>query len=206
MTIHLGVIPPAIVLPLIIGVALGLGGLIGWRMWVNYDATQAEQASFAFWSLLQSVGEQSEEATQKAVRLKESYAASPYAALAALELAKMKSEDGDLEGAATELRWVLDNGSQQVLREISTLRLARVLVAQSDPDAALRLLESGLPLAYRGLVEEIRGDAYRAKGQIDEARAAYDRALQAAGSGVPSEYLQMKRDDLGSNTAPEQES
>jgi predicted negative regulator of RcsB-dependent stress response len=62
-------------------------------------------------------------------------------------------------------------------------------------DDALSLLGSELPTAYVSLVEELRGDAFRAKGNFDEARAAYDKALLTAGGR--SEYLQLKRDSLG---------
>ena len=52
--------------------------------------------------------------------------------------------------------------------------------------------------AYASLLNEIRGDIFVAKGEIEQARDAYDQAMQtASGSGV--EFLELKRNDLGSS-------
>ena len=51
--------------------------------------------------------------------------------------------------------------------------------------------------AYASLTNEIRGDIFVAKGEIEQAKDAYDQAIQAA-SGGGVEYLQLKRNDLGS--------
>jgi predicted negative regulator of RcsB-dependent stress response len=64
----------------------------------------------------------------------------------------------------------------------------------------LAIVTGKFPSAYTSLVEEIRGDALAAKGQIEEAREAYDRAiLFAVGDAA---YLRMKRAELGAEAAP----
>lgn len=112
-----------------------------------------------------------------------------------MELAKLKAESNQLQEAVEQLRWVLEHSSQDTLRNIAKIRLARVLNAQAHNDQALELLSGEFPPGYSSLIEEIRGDAFRAKGDIEKARQAYTRALM--GAGGDSEYLKMKRDDLG---------
>lgn len=178
------------------GVIIGLGALLGWRGWVNYQENQAEAASTHYADLRAAVERgdaQTIEANAKT--LQDSFASTPYASLAALQLAKVEAEAGDLEASATHLRWAIDSTPQEVVRNVARLRLARVLNAQSRHDAALSIVKGEFPAAYTSLIEEIRGDALVAKGLIEEARRAYDRAILAASGEV--EYLRMKRADLG---------
>ncbi|RMG58374.1 MAG: hypothetical protein D6717_02985 [Gammaproteobacteria bacterium] len=183
---------------IIAGVVLGLAILFGWRGWVDWQERQAETASEQFSEARKAYdGGQPAQVHEKAALLREEYARTPYAALATLLEARLDAGEGKLEQAAEGLTWVRDHAREPVLQEVARLRLARVLVALDRPDDALKelqpLAESG---AWTSLVEEIRGDALRAKNDIDGARQAYDRALLTAGGRAPR-YLQMKRDDLG---------
>jgi predicted negative regulator of RcsB-dependent stress response len=59
------------------------------------------------------------------------------------------------------------------------------------------MVSSDMSDAYASLLNEIRGDIFVAKGEVEQAKKAYDQAmLSAGGDGV--EYLQLKRNDLGS--------
>ncbi len=181
---------------IIAGVVLGLGGLIGWRAWDNYHENQAKAASVYYDTLLAAATEKDEKTVvEKTAVLTDSYSSTPYTALAALELAKLKAEKGELDEAAQRLVWVTEHGSQGTVRDVARLRLARVLIAQNKIDEALKLLSEGFPISFSSLVEEIRGDALLAKGEVDAAREAYDRALLI--TSEDSDYLRMKRDDLG---------
>jgi predicted negative regulator of RcsB-dependent stress response len=180
----------------IAGVIIGLGALLGWRGWVNYQENRAEAASIHYASLRDAVERgdaQAIEANAKA--LEDSFASTPYASLAALQLAKLKAEAGDLEASATQLRWAIDNTPQEVVKCLAKLRLARVMIAQGRHDQALSIVKGEFPAAFSSLAEEIRGDALVAEGRIAEARQAYDRAILTASGDV--EYLRMKRADLG---------
>ena len=87
-------------------------------------------------------------------------------------------------------RWARDYGQlgeTEYLREFEDLTLARVLLAQDKPSAALTLLDALLPPAEAagrmGTVIEIsalRALALRALGDMDEALGALERALQLA--------------------------
>jgi predicted negative regulator of RcsB-dependent stress response len=178
------------------GAVLGIGGLLGWKAWVSYQHGQAEAASSHYAGVLEAAGEGGmERAAQEVAALEAEYASTPYAALSALELAKLKAQAGDLDGAAEQLRWALEHADQEALRHTARLRLARVLVAQGHGDEALVLLAEPLPGAYTSLAEEIKGDALLAKGELEKARAAYNLAILSARGDT--EFLQMKLNDLG---------
>jgi predicted negative regulator of RcsB-dependent stress response len=181
---------------LIFGVVLGLGILFGWNSWKDHRETQGMAASDLYSQLTGAVESSAlEDAKAFETKLLQDYDGTPYAALGALAMARIYVEQDNLDEAEKKLRWAMDNANEQELKEVSRLRLAQVLVAMEKYDDALSLLGSELPAAYVSLVEELRGDAFRAKGNFDEARAAYDKALLTAGGR--SEYLQLKRDSLG---------
>lgn len=184
------------------GIVLGLGALFGWRGWVDYREGRAEAAS-ALYAEMREVAQagQTQAALTRGGRLRDDYASTPYAALGALEVARLAVQSGDLASAESELRWVMENARQVSIQELARLRLGRVLVAQDKLDEALTTLDSGsFGEAYDSLVNELRGDIHRARGERELAIEAYDRALATAGGST--EYLRMKRDDLAVTSGP----
>jgi len=181
---------------LIAGVVLGLGILFGWNSWKNHKETQGMAASDLYSQLTKAVESSSlENAKAFEEKLMQDYDGTPYAALGALTMARLYVEQDNLAEAEAKLRWTMDNADELELKEVSRVRLAQVLVAAEKYDDVLSLLDD-LPTSYTSLTEELRGDVLRAQGKIDEARAAYDRALLTAGGGG-DEYLQLKREALG---------
>ena len=181
---------------LIAGVVLGLGILFGWNSWKDHRETQGKAASDLYSQMIGAVESSAlEDAMAFEEKLLQDYDGTPYAALGALAMAKIYVEQNNLVEAEAKLRWTMDNSNEQELQEISRLRLAQVLIAAEKYDDALSMLSTELPASYVSLAEELRGDAFRAQGNLDEARAAYDKALLTAGGR--SEYLQLKRDSLG---------
>ncbi|MGI9301645.1 MAG: YfgM family protein [Gammaproteobacteria bacterium] len=191
----------------IFGVIIGIGGLAGWNGWQNYKESRAETASDHYAALREAAGnDQQDKVADEAAKLRDAYAATPYAALGALELARLKAEVGELDAAEEQLRWASENASQQVVGYVAAVRLARVLVGLGKLDEALAIVEREFPTGYASLLDEIKGDVFRARGDVDEARAAYNRAITTATGDI--DYLRMKRDDLGEakTTSPDQSS
>ena len=182
----------------IAGAVLGVAALSGWRGWNWYQEKQATEASDLYATVQEAVIKNDAGSLQtQADALRSKYKSTPYATLATLLEAKIQTEKGDLAAAAKSLRWVIDHSDQDTLQNIASIRLARVLIAGNKLDEAAAEINRGLPKAYASLVNEIRGDIYFAKGEIEQAKQAYDQALESAdASGV--EFLQMKRNDLGS--------
>jgi predicted negative regulator of RcsB-dependent stress response len=184
----------------LVGVLIGLVALLGWRGWVNYQENKSAAAS-THYAKLQTAVERNDTKAIKAVAkvLEESFASTPYAVLAALQLARLYAEANDLKASEAQLRWAIEHSPQESVEILAKLRLARVLMAEGKLDAALSIVAEPFPPAYTSLVEEIRGDALAAMGKIKQARQAYDRALLTATGDT--EYLRLKRNNLGGTPA-----
>ncbi len=180
------------------GAVLGISALVGWRGWDWYQERQATEASDIFAVAQEAVNKNDTSLLQEQTKmLRDNYSSTPYASLAVLHQAKNQIEQGQNVAAEESLRWVLSNTRQDAVQNITRLRLARLLLADNKVDEAQAMLSNGMPDAYKSLADEIRGDIFVAKGEIEQAKEAYDKAMQSAnGSGV--EYLLLKRNDLGS--------
>lgn len=175
----------------LIGVGLAVGLSFGWQAWQSDRETRAENASVLYQQLLQTLSEQEGENSDLAMgmagQLKTEHAGSSYAQFAALHLARMAVNDGRLEDAEAELRWVLaeaEAGSD--FQQVAQLRLARVVASGGDTEQALTLLES-TDTGYAASYAIARGDVLLAAGREQEALAAYrtGRSLLEAGRPVP---------------------
>jgi len=180
------------------GAVLGVSALLGWRGWNVHQDNKATEASEIFSVVQEAAGKNDASALQEqSTALRDNYASTPYASLAVLHQAKSQTEQGDNAAAEESLRWVLNNSKQDTVQNVARIRLARLLLAQNKIDEAQAMINTGMSDAYKSLVNEIRGDIFVAKGEVDKAKQAYDEAmLSASGGGV--EYLQLKRSDLGS--------
>ena len=171
-------------------VVIALAAGFGWQAWKGHDQGQRESASDAYQGMIRvaSIGEPSEAQRQQAVELaealKQNHGGSAYAQFAALHLARMAVEQGDLTEAEAQLRWVLgkaDKGSDSAW--VAQLRLARVLAAGGEVDQSLAILAQGADSPYGASYAMARGDVLLQAGREEEAREAYLAArMQAASS------------------------
>ena len=84
-------------------------------------------------------------------------------------------------------------GMQQTAR----LRLARVVLAEKKPKAALALLTGAEAGAFEAAYAETQGDIYAATGERAKALDAYQRALTGyVSQPTKQSLLKMKIDDL----------
>lgn len=184
---------------IITGIILGFAILFGTKAWFAWQDNIAREASEIYAVMISALeGGKNQAVSEKAGMLIADYGNTPYAALAALALAKLRVEDGELEAAATQLQWALDNGDADFVRDTARLRLARVRLAQGQPDAAEAVLgQAGGSDTARALFAELRGDIYLARGDRDQALASYQRALAAMGEEFSGRaLLQLKYDEL----------
>lgn len=184
---------------LILGLGIGIAGLLGWREYLAYQTRHSAEASDLYQAVqTQVMNNRLDEAhAGKADLIRTEYADTPYAALASLAQAKVEYEQGDVESALTHLRWASENSSETDVQHVARLRLARILIAQSAYDEAETILVAAYPAGFTAGYEELKGDLYAARGELAQARVAYDKAINAA-DGSPSRWLILKRQDLGS--------
>ncbi|MDX2456328.1 MAG: tetratricopeptide repeat protein [Gammaproteobacteria bacterium] len=176
---------------IVTGVVLGLAVLFGGKAWFSWQEKNAQNASNLYTVLMNSMaGGDAMAVSQRAGVLVTEYGDTPYAALASLALAKVRIEAGDLVAAQAQLEWVLENSKSDMLLDTARLRLARVLIAMENLDAAETLLNQvAKGDAFEPLYTEVRGDLYIARGNLTAANQAYQEALAATAAGSPGQHL-----------------
>jgi len=184
---------------LLLGIALGLSILGGNKYWSQYKQERAEAASAIYDGLVDNYREKAFDKLREASEsLKGDYAATPYAGLAAMILARVSLEEGEIDDARRELQWTLDNATDDGTKHAARLRLARIVADANEVDAALFLLDvsdiAGFELDYH----ELRGDLTVLKGDKQAAREAYRMALKELDEfSSYKSTLSMKLDALG---------
>jgi len=185
----------------IMGILLGLGALFGWQKWQDHVRSQAESASEVYQDLMVALGNQDEQkrAGELADKLIVEHPASAYAVFASMALAHLAVEDEDYARAADHLRKALADTDDKNMEPLIRMRLATVLNADGNHQAALSLLNEKDPGPYAAAYDELRGDINRAMGDTDMARSSYQQALEKYRlQQSDTVVLEMKLDSLGS--------
>lgn len=184
------------VLLVVVVMAVTAGGIQGWRYYQNKQGLEAGEL---YAQLQGAAGSGNQKKVQDiAAMLAEKYPRTGYAAFAALAGAKAAFDSGDAAAARTRLQWVIDNGRADETREIARLRLAAVLLDEKKYDEALKLLETPHADTLSALYADLKGDVLVVQGKTQEARGAYQLALDK--SDAKSSYralIQIKLDALG---------
>lgn len=179
---------------IVAGVVIGFGLFYGWRYYDKHTLETQQRASANYEQLTVELSEGSENAMVEAQAFVSENPENVYAQLVALQLAQQAIESGDSATAVTALQSVVDSADDENMSALASIRLARVLMAQEQLDTALSLVKESMPAAYAGFAAELEGDILAEQGNTEEARAAYERALQAGESLTPA--LQMKLNSL----------
>ena len=185
----------------VIGVLLGLGGVFGWTTYQQRLEANAEALSIIYQQIIEAVSQGQHGAVRaQAASLIESSPKSGYAALGALLAAKSAYAQKDLDGAKNSLFWVIQNAEKTGLKDIARIRLARVLIEENRLNEAKQNLDGVENPSFSPTVNEIRGDIRLMEGDVEGAREAYQRTLNAENaSGTTRERVRMKMDDLGTH-------
>jgi predicted negative regulator of RcsB-dependent stress response len=181
---------------LFIGLALGLGAIFGWQYYGEYNTTHSQQASDLYNVINQQVKAGELTDINKLEQLTTEYTDTPYAVLAALTAASYYYDKGNVDEAIKQLQWAEANSSIEENKHLARIRLATVYISAEKYAQAEAVLSQDYPTAFAARYEELKGDLYVAKGDRQLAIQAYDRAI-ASQQGLPTPWLQMKRNDLG---------
>ena len=184
---------------IIVGIALGLSGIVGFNYWQVYQQHQAESASELYDQI--KPGVDAINAMTVADELKESFSSSIYSSLGAFSLAKIFVEEEKLDLAAVELNWVLDNTDDEAIKHVARIRLASVYMAEQKFNEVISMLEGIDQGEFESRYQELIGDAYSMRnidGDAGKARVAYRKSLDTMpGSSGQAGLLQLKLDNLG---------
>src|SRR5206468_2087365 len=126
------------------------------------------------------------------------YASTPYAAMAALIVAREAQEAGDKTLARERLQWALAHAKEAATQHAARLRLARLSLDSGDAAAAAALVDVKEFGGFEAEYQELKGDIAQMQGKPSEARSAYGAALKQISAGSPyAAVITMKLADLG---------
>jgi predicted negative regulator of RcsB-dependent stress response len=185
-----------LVVTLVVVGALAIASFQGWRY---YRHQQAQQAVVLYEQMERAErANDMKKAGDIASQIIGKFSGTPYAAMAALNAARISFETGDLAMAKTRLQWVIDRAKEDEMRDVARLRLAGVLLDEKNYGDALKLAETRAAEPYSALYADLRGDILVAQGKLAEARSAYRQALEKSDAKSSHHQLvQLKLDALG---------
>ena len=172
----------------------------GWWGWKAYESHQANQAMGYFEALEDAArlggADSSVRIKTAASTLREKYPNTGYAARGALVAAQALQAQKDDAGAREQLEWLAGQNKNPSMQAVARLRLAGMMLDQKQYDAALAQLNNP-PAAFAALFADRRGDVLAAQGKREEARAAWQSAIDGLGAANPlTQVVQLKLDAL----------
>lgn len=187
-------------------IILTLAGIWGWRWWQQHRGDEAIAAGTAYERILVTFDSgKVDEALAQIEALRGDYPKSAYVWAADLAAARLFVSRNELDKALVRLERVASTTTDESLKPLVTLRIARVENALGRSDAALATLGTGDHGAHNAAWSEVRGDILLSKGDKAGALKEYEAARaalpdQGAGNGV-GVLLDLKINDLRSEVA-----
>ncbi len=171
----------------------------GWSGWRYYQRDQSAKAAVLYEEIVKAAeAKDMAKVTRAAGDIEERFAGTPYAQMGALMAARAANDANDVKTAKAQLQWVVDHGRSDEYKAIARLRLAGLLLDEKAYDEGLKVLAADMPEAFAALAADRKGDLLFAQNKIDEARSAYQAALDKTEAKNPARQLiQLKLDALG---------
>ncbi len=184
-------------------VTAALLSFAGWSGWKYYQRDQASKAAMLYEEIVKAAdAKDAAKVARAAGDIKDKFSGTPYAQMGALTAAKSAFEANDLKAVKAHLQWVVDHGRTDEFKAIARLRLAGVLLDEKAYEDGLKLLAWDFPEQFAALVADRKGDLLYAQNKPDEARKAFQTALEKTEIKNPARQLiQLKLDALGGNAA-----
>lgn len=180
---------------IIAGLVLGFAGFIGFNVYKDTQLENEVITSDAYQTVMESAGVDGKLFSASASKFITENKDSSYASLTALALAKETATHKDWPQVAIHLASAIESSTNQGIKAIASIRLARVQIQLEQYTEALATLAVTLPESFKSAIEETKGDAYFKQGKVELARNAYQAALDVEGQ-TNNGALQMKLNDL----------
>ena len=168
------------------------------QAWKYYQNKQAVEASILYQVLTQVDIHDVKTIKAQSAKIIENYKSTPYAGRAALLAAKVNYVANDAKSAKAQLEWSAKNAKESAVKAMASLQLAGILVEEKSYDAALKVLADSHDVGFDGLNADLKGDIYVAQGKVDQAKKAYQEALNKLDfKGRYHQYTSQKLEALG---------
>lgn len=186
-----------LIMTILLIAALAWGGWWGWKAYQGHRANQAMGYFEALEDAARLGGPDSTVRIKAAIStLRDDYPATGYAARGALVAAQALVKQGDADTARQQLEWLASQSKHAALQPVARERLAGLLLDQQQFDAALAQLNNP-PAAFASLYADRRGDILAAQGKTEDARKAWQTALDGLSAADPlRQVVQLKLDAL----------
>ena len=173
--------------------------LAGWSAWKYYQRDQSSKGEMLYEEIVKAAdAKDAAKLARAAEDIKDKFSGTPYAQMGALTAAKAAFEANDAKSAKAHLQWVVDHGRTEEFRAIARIRLAGLLLDEKAYDEGLKILTWDFPEQFAALVADRKGDLLVAQNKTDEARKAFQTALEKTEVKNPARQLiQLKLDALG---------
>ncbi len=170
-----------------------------WKGWGIYQSRQAGQAAQLYDEVQKYVQDKDAAKVLRAVTdMQDKFSGTAYAQMASMLAAKSAFDANDSVSAKKQLQWVQEHGKTAEYQALAKVRLAGILLDEKSYDAAIKLLSGDFPAEMAVVVADRKGDVLAAQSKTDEARAAYQLALDSGTDKNPARQLiQLKLDALG---------
>ncbi|MDQ9171113.1 tetratricopeptide repeat protein [Oxalobacteraceae bacterium R-40] len=176
-----------------------LASYAAWTGWNKYQQSQSMQASQLYQELQRAVQAKDSAKVQRAAAdMQSKFGNTAYAEMGALAAAKSAFDANDLKAAKTHLQWLIAEGKEEEYKALAKIRLSGILLDEKAFDEGLKLLSGDFPASYAAVAADRRGDIFLAQSKIQDARTAYQAALEKMDERNPGRQLiQIKLDAIG---------
>ena len=188
----------------VVAVAIGIGGYFGFDQWQARQVRLSAEASDLYEEFRAAIDAGNQDSASTLLEsIVSGHGGSGYADHARLLMARIYVDTTQPSLAEEQLQAVVATTGNADLRQLARLRLARVYLYMDRPEDGLSTLAAeDFSPAWRQLGEDMRGDLHQALGRVDEARAAYQAALELTGQ-IDAGWIRLKLDHLGAAEAAE---
>jgi predicted negative regulator of RcsB-dependent stress response len=179
---------------IIVGLVIGIGAVSSYQGWTIYQARQAEAASDLYQAMLRNLeAGLLLDVRKDADRIISKYESTAYVDAASLMLAKLDFDSGNAKDADEHLRELMDRSSDAGVKHIARLRRISIALDRNDFDLIDELLSVRETIGFESRYEELKGDSWVARKDIDRARDAYKRAFELSeGGSIAAQILERK--------------
>ncbi|MET3105689.1 putative negative regulator of RcsB-dependent stress response [Oxalobacteraceae bacterium GrIS 2.11] len=176
-----------------------LAGFSGWKAWGVYQSKQAVQASVLYEEVQKAVQNKDQTKVLRAVAdIQDKFSTTYYAQMASMLAAKYAFDSNDVKTAKAQLNWVQEHGKTAEFKSLAKIRMAGILLDEKSYDEALKVLSGDFPVELVSMVDDRKGDIFVAQNKLDEARSAYQAALDKSTDKSPAfQLIQLKLDAIG---------
>ena len=185
---------------ILVSLVLFGAGFFGWESWSQNRLSNLQDSADMYESFVNSLNDDDLDQKVLGDQIIKKYPNTLYADLVTFHLAKIFVDKNDLNKAEEYLRWILDRHDSKWASDFdpievtARLRLARVLIANENPEKAIEVIEYSQNL--NSSLYEVKGDAEEQLGQFSQAKLSYLKALESTQSQSIQALLKIKLANL----------